>query len=59
MTSTPSAPQPAPELSEEDLARIENSKRLITFMLLAMGAGVLGVIAFGLYQMAALILANT
>lgn len=56
MTHIPSAPPP---LSEEEQARLESSKRLVSYMLLAMGVGVVGVIAFGLYRMAALIIANS
>lgn len=43
-------------LSPDEQARLDASKRLVSFMLLAMGAGVIGVIIYGLVEMALMIL---
>jgi len=56
----PPAPQPPSPIvpSSEELARLESGKRAVNIMLLGMGVAVLAAVAYGLYRMTSVILAN-
>ena len=56
----PPAPQsPSPIMpSSEELARLESGKRAVNIMLLGMGVAMLAAVAYGLYRMTSVILAN-
>jgi hypothetical protein len=44
--------------SSEELARLESGKRAVNIMLLGMGVAMLAAVAYGLYRMTSVILAN-
>jgi len=56
---TPAPQPPSPIVpSSEELARLESGKRAVNIMLLGMGVAVLAAVAYGLYRMTSVILAN-
>lgn len=59
MSSSPSASDDTQEPTADELARIESGRRLVSYMLVGMGVGVVGVIAFGLYKLVMIVVENS
>lgn len=58
-TSSPSPQASGPELSEEEQAKLEASRKLMNYLILSLGGGVVAFMLFGIYQLVVIVLENS